>query len=168
MIKNDTELKTSQQRITYFQDLLMQLCVKVTFEEFLYVSSGYRIEIEKMQKEVLDYLTQHSKDRIWWITETDFLIIVLVRGGTNEFLKLAWKWGMESLKITPPFLQMEWTVWSWGYRRHNVKIEKVEDEVGLSTALDIYVLLLKDYMNLLWMLHGREITPSVVHTCEYL
>ena len=49
-----------------------------------------------------------------------------------------------------------------------LKIEKVEDEVDLPAALDIYVLLLKDYVNLLWMLHGPEITPSVVHTCEYL
>ena len=64
MIKNDTELKTSQQRIAYFQDLLMQLRVKATAEEFLYVSSGYRVEIEKMQKEVLDYLTQHSSEPI--------------------------------------------------------------------------------------------------------
>lgn len=64
MIKNDIELKTSQQRITYFQDLLMQLRVKATPEEFLYVSSGYRVEIEKMQKEVLDYLTQHSSQTI--------------------------------------------------------------------------------------------------------
>ncbi len=64
MIKNDTELKTSQQRIAYFQDLLMQLRVKSTPEEFLYVSSGYRAEIEKMQKEVLDYLTQHSSEPI--------------------------------------------------------------------------------------------------------
>ena len=34
MIQNDTELKTSQQRIAYFQDLLLQLRVKATPEEF--------------------------------------------------------------------------------------------------------------------------------------
>ncbi len=64
MIQNNTELKTSQQRVAYFQDLLMQLCVKATPEEFLYVSSGYRVEIEKMQKEVLEYLTQHTGEPI--------------------------------------------------------------------------------------------------------
>ena len=42
MIQNDTELKTSQQRIAYFQDLLLQLRVKATPEEFSLVSSGYR------------------------------------------------------------------------------------------------------------------------------
>ena len=69
MIQNDTELKTSQQRIAYFcvsssshplgQDLLLQLRVKATREEFSLVSSGYRAEIEKMQAEVLEYLTRH-------------------------------------------------------------------------------------------------------------
>lgn len=62
MIQNDTELKTSQQRIVYFQDILMQLRVKATPEEFKLISSGYRIEIEKMQEEVLEYLTRHSRE----------------------------------------------------------------------------------------------------------
>ena len=59
MIQNDTELKTSQQRIAHFQELLLQLRVKATPEEFSFVSSGYRAEIEKMQVEVLEYLTRH-------------------------------------------------------------------------------------------------------------
>ena len=59
MIQNDTELKTSQQRIAYFQDLLLQLRVKATPEEFSLVTSGYRAEIEKMQEEVLESLTRH-------------------------------------------------------------------------------------------------------------
>ncbi len=59
MIQNDTELKTCQQRIAYFQNLLLQLRVKATPEEFLHVSGGYRVEIEKMQEEVLEYLTRH-------------------------------------------------------------------------------------------------------------
>ena len=60
MIRNDTELKTSQQRIAYFQDLLLQLRVSATPEEFSSVTSGYRMEIEKMQEEVLEYLTRHA------------------------------------------------------------------------------------------------------------
>ena len=62
MIQNDTELKTSQQRIAYFQDLLLQLRVKASAEEFSLVSSGYRAEIEKMQEEVLEYLTRHVSE----------------------------------------------------------------------------------------------------------
>ena len=64
MIQNDTELKTSQQRIAYFQDLLLQLRVKASAEEFPLVSSGYRAEIEKMQEEVLEYLTRHVSEPI--------------------------------------------------------------------------------------------------------
>jgi len=64
MIQNDTELKTSQQRIAYFQDLLLQLRVKASAEEFSLVSSGYRAEIEKMQEEVLEYLTRHVSEPV--------------------------------------------------------------------------------------------------------
>ena len=60
MIHNDKELKTSQQRIAYFQDLLLQVRVEATPEEFFLDSSGYRAEIEKMQEEVLEYLTRHA------------------------------------------------------------------------------------------------------------
>jgi len=64
MIYNDKELKATQQRIEYFQNLLLQLRVKATPEEFPLISSGYRAEIEKMQDEVLEYLTRHSSKSI--------------------------------------------------------------------------------------------------------
>ena len=64
MIQNDKELKTSQERITYFQNLLLQLRVQATPEEFSLVSSGYRMEIERMQEEVLEYLTRHAQDPV--------------------------------------------------------------------------------------------------------
>lgn len=64
MIHNDKELKGTQERIAYFQDLLLQLRVKATLEEFPLISSGYRAEIEKMQGEVLEYLTRHSSEPI--------------------------------------------------------------------------------------------------------
>ncbi len=60
MIQNDKELKVSQERIAYFQDLLSQLRVKATLEEFSFISTGYRTEILKMQDEVLEYLTRHA------------------------------------------------------------------------------------------------------------
>ncbi len=64
MIHNDKELKASQQRIAYFQNLLLQLRVKATPEEFPLISTGYRTEIQKMQDEVLEYLTRHSGEPI--------------------------------------------------------------------------------------------------------
>ena len=69
MIHNDKELKTTQQRMEYFQNVLLQLRVKATSEEFPLISSGYRVEIEKMQHEVLEYLTRHSSQPI--STEAD-------------------------------------------------------------------------------------------------
>ena len=64
MIHNDKELKASQQRIASFQNLLLQLRVKAAPEEFSLVSSGYRSQIEKMQEEVLEYLTRHACEPI--------------------------------------------------------------------------------------------------------
>ena len=62
MIKNDQKLKTTQERIAYFQEILLQLRVKATPEEFPLVSSGYRSELVKMQEEVLSYLTRHASE----------------------------------------------------------------------------------------------------------
>jgi hypothetical protein len=60
MICNDEELKTTQGRIAYFENLLAQMRVGAAPENFAAMGSGYRAEIERMQKEVLDYLTRHA------------------------------------------------------------------------------------------------------------
>jgi hypothetical protein len=64
MIRDDTALAGTQERITYFQRLLAQLRVTATAEEFPRVASGYRAEIERMQAEVLEYLTRHISEPI--------------------------------------------------------------------------------------------------------
>jgi replication fork clamp-binding protein CrfC len=64
MIRNNKEFKTTQERIEYFQNLLLQLRVSATPEEFPLISSGYRAEIEKMQDDILEYLTRHSSEPI--------------------------------------------------------------------------------------------------------
>ena len=58
MIQNDQELKVTRERITYLLDLLTRLRVSSRPEELALVSGGYRAEVERMQREVLDYLTQ--------------------------------------------------------------------------------------------------------------
>jgi hypothetical protein len=58
MIQNDQELSVTQQRIGYFLDLLARLRKSSRPEELALVTSGYRAEVERMQREVLDYLTQ--------------------------------------------------------------------------------------------------------------
>jgi hypothetical protein len=58
MIQSDQELKVTRERISYLLDLLARLRVNSRAEELALVSSGYRAEVERMQREVLDYLTQ--------------------------------------------------------------------------------------------------------------
>jgi hypothetical protein len=58
MIQNDHELTVTQERIAYFLDLLARLRKSSRPEELTLVTSGYRSEVERMQREVLDYLTQ--------------------------------------------------------------------------------------------------------------
>lgn len=62
MICTDQELEAMKGRIEYFQRLLSQLRITATPEEFPAVASGYRAEIEKMQGEVLEYLTRHASE----------------------------------------------------------------------------------------------------------
>jgi hypothetical protein len=56
MIKNEQELRVMQERITRFQHWLADLRKTARPEEFEAMSSGYRLEIERMQAEVLEYL----------------------------------------------------------------------------------------------------------------
>ncbi len=56
MIANDQELQATQTRIAQFQQWLRQIRENARPEEFAAVTSGYRLEIERMQAEALDYL----------------------------------------------------------------------------------------------------------------
>lgn len=58
MIHNDQELKVACESSTYLLDLLARLRISSRPEELALVTSGYRAEVERMQREVLDYLTQ--------------------------------------------------------------------------------------------------------------
>ena len=58
MIQNDQEMAVTRERIAYFLDLLARLRISSRPEELALVTSGYRAEVERMQREVLDYLTQ--------------------------------------------------------------------------------------------------------------
>ena len=58
MIAKATELKGTQERIVYFQDLLSKMRLTAPAETFPLMAGGYRAEIERMQAEVLDYLTR--------------------------------------------------------------------------------------------------------------
>jgi hypothetical protein len=58
MIKNDSELHVMQERAAALERLLQTLRPTARPEEWTALSSGYRLEIERMQGEILDYLVQ--------------------------------------------------------------------------------------------------------------
>lgn len=62
MIRNDQEMEATQERIAYIQRSLAQLRVTARPDEFAAVVSDSRIEILRMQNEILDYLTRHANE----------------------------------------------------------------------------------------------------------
>jgi hypothetical protein len=62
MIRNDNELAVTRERVAKFERLLEELRKTARPEEWPQLSSGYRLEIERMQREILDYLVQSGPD----------------------------------------------------------------------------------------------------------
>jgi hypothetical protein len=62
MICNDQELATTRERVAKLERLLDDLRKTARPEEWPALSSGYRLEIERMQGEVLDYLVRAAPD----------------------------------------------------------------------------------------------------------
>jgi hypothetical protein len=58
MIRNDNELAITRERVATFERMLEELRKTARAEEWPDLSSGYRTEIERMQRDVLDYLIQ--------------------------------------------------------------------------------------------------------------
>ncbi len=62
MIGNDQELATTRERVARLERLLEELRESARAEEWAALSSGYRLEIERMQGEILDYLVRAPRD----------------------------------------------------------------------------------------------------------
>jgi len=62
MIRNDEELAVTRERVAKFERLLEDLRKTARPEEWPALSSGYRLEIERMQGEILDYLVRAVPD----------------------------------------------------------------------------------------------------------
>ncbi len=58
MIHDDQELAVARERVARLEKLLEALRKTARPEEWPALSSGYRLEIERMQGEILDYLVQ--------------------------------------------------------------------------------------------------------------
>ena len=64
MIKNDQELKATQERIQYFEGLVAQFRVTVSAQEFDLMAGSYLAEVEKMNAKVLEYLRRHPRQTV--------------------------------------------------------------------------------------------------------
>lgn len=58
MIRNEHELAVTRERVASLEKLLEALRKTARPEEWPALSSGYRLEIERMQGEMLDYLVE--------------------------------------------------------------------------------------------------------------
>lgn len=58
MIQDDHELAVTRERVAKLEGLLEALRKTARPEEWPTLSSGYRLEIERMQGEILDYLVE--------------------------------------------------------------------------------------------------------------
>ena len=58
MIRNDQELRVTRDRVAKLEHMLEELRKTARAEEWSQLSSGYRLEIERMQSEILDYLVR--------------------------------------------------------------------------------------------------------------
>jgi hypothetical protein len=56
MIQNEQEFEAARERIVKFQSWLLDMRQTTSPKEFMLMSGGYRLEIERMQAEVLEYL----------------------------------------------------------------------------------------------------------------
>jgi hypothetical protein len=63
MIEGEKELRAAQQRLERFHSWLLQFRQTALPSEFDAVASGYRLEIERMQAEILNYLLRPAKAR---------------------------------------------------------------------------------------------------------
>jgi hypothetical protein len=58
MIRDDQELAVTRERVAKFERLLEELRMTARPEEWPELSSSYRLEIERMHGEILDYLVR--------------------------------------------------------------------------------------------------------------
>lgn len=60
MITSPQELAVTRERVAKFENLLESLRQTARPQEWPSLSSGYRLEIERMQGEILDYLVERT------------------------------------------------------------------------------------------------------------
>ena len=64
MIQSDVELSATQDRIAFFERTVAQMRVTCSPTEFPHMAGAWLTEINRMHKEVMDYLSRHSNDKV--------------------------------------------------------------------------------------------------------
>ena len=62
MIQNDTELRATQERIDFFEKTIAGMRLTCSPAEFPYMSGAWLAEVEKMHREVMEYLSRHPSE----------------------------------------------------------------------------------------------------------
>lgn len=62
MIANDQELQGTQERIAFFCRILSQMRARATPAEYRLYANSYLAEIEKMNAEIIEYLSRHASE----------------------------------------------------------------------------------------------------------
>jgi hypothetical protein len=62
VITNDKELQATQERIAFFCRTLAQMRINAAPKEYRLYSNSYLAEIEKMNAEVVEYLSRHASE----------------------------------------------------------------------------------------------------------
>ncbi|MBC7932044.1 MAG: hypothetical protein H7Z38_15915 [Rubrivivax sp.] len=64
MIQNDQELEGTQERIAFFCRLVANMRKVEPPESFRLMASSYIAQIEKMNAEVIEYLSRHASEAV--------------------------------------------------------------------------------------------------------
>ena len=83
MIQNDDELAVTRGRVAKLESLLEALRKTARPEEWPALSSGYRLEIERMQGEILNYFSAECASH-----SCSIQFMILVRPGVGRYVSV--------------------------------------------------------------------------------
>lgn len=64
MIQNDVELSATQERIAFFEKSIARMRVTSSPTEFPHMAGAWLAEVDKMHREVMEYLSRHDSESI--------------------------------------------------------------------------------------------------------
>lgn len=64
MLSSDNQVQINQERINYYEKLLLQLRTTTTAQQYNVASAAYIAEINKLHNEIVHYLKTHPQEII--------------------------------------------------------------------------------------------------------